>query len=144
MSATLKPESVETIGNGSATDFQGVTKADAVRCLAAAIESFIAGRGLSRAQLSEDICGMSPGYFSKVINGEQGDFFGLVYGKLPGEIRQDFIERLAALERFDPVVMAMEQMIAAAFRVIQTTRRQLPARAIHMAHAGVEQERKRA
>lgn len=137
MPPTLPKPELETEGNGSATSFQNaVSKADAVRCLAAAIESFTAARNLSRDQLAEDICGMSKGYFSKVINGEQGDFFGLVYGKLPGDIRQDFIERLAELERLDPFALALEQLMVAAFRVIRVGRgRTLPARADRMARA---------
>lgn len=138
MSDTVEPRSVETEGNGSDSRFQAVTKEDAVRCLQAAIESFTAARGLSRDQLAEDICGVSPGYFSKIINAQQGDFFGFVYTKLPGEIRQDFIERLAELERLDPFALALEQLMVAAFRVIRTTRRhQLPERATRMARAGL-------
>lgn len=142
MSNTMNDSQVETIGNGSASGFHGTTKADAVRCLQAAIESFLAARSMSRDQLAEDICGMSAGYFSKVSNGEQGDFFGLVYGKLPGEIRQDFVERLAELERLDPFALALEQLMVAAFRVIRTGRT-MPARASRMAHASIDESKRR-
>lgn len=135
--------SMETVGNGSDARFQAVTKADVVRCLQAAIESFTVSRGLSRQQLAEDICGVSTSYFSKLTNGEQGDLLAFVYGKFPGEIRQDFIERLAELERLDPFALALEQLLAAAFRVIRTTRRQrLPVRADRMARATHSKERK--
>lgn len=135
---------METIGNGSDSRFQSVTKADAVRCLQAAIESFLAARGMSRQQLAEDICGVSAGYFSKITNGDQGDFFGFVYGKVPGEIRQDFIERLAELERLDPFALALEQLMVAAFRVIRAGRRQtLPARATHVARVEATEQGRR-
>lgn len=138
----MSGEAVETVGNGSDSRFQSATKNDAVRCLQAAIESFLASRSMSRDQLAEDICGMSKGYFSKVTNGEQGDFFGLVYGKLPGEIRQDFIERLAELERLDPFALALEQLMVAAFRVIRTGRT-MPARASRMARASMSDKQRR-
>jgi len=143
MPDSLRNLDVETEGNGSDVRFH-VSKVDAVRCLQAAIESFLAARGLSRDQLAEDICGMSKGYFSKVSNGEQGDFFGLVYGKLPGEIRQDFIERLAELESLDPFALAVEQLMVAAVRMIRLGRtRQLPARAARMAQAALESKKAR-
>lgn len=136
MPNTLRDSAVENEGMVDSSSFQGVTKADAVRCLQAAIESFMAARDLTQQALAEDICGVSQGYFSKVTRGEQGDFFGFVYGKLPGDIRQDFIERLAELERLDPFALALEQLLVAAFRVIRTTKRQrLPVRADHMAKA---------
>lgn len=144
MAGTIEAGKVESEGTVHSTCFQGVTKLDAVRCLNAAIESFLVARSKSRDWLAEDICGVSQSYFSKIINGEQGDFFGFVYGKLPGEIRQDFIERLAELERLDPFGLAIEQLLVALFRMIRTTQRQLPARASQMAHVGVESERKRA
>jgi hypothetical protein len=144
MSGTVKAEQVEKVGNDSDSRFQGVTKLDAVRCLAAAIESFLAGRGKSREWLAEEVCGVSTSYFSKIVNGEQGDLFGFVYTKLPGEIRQDFIERLAELERLDPFGLAMEHLMVALVRMIRTTQRQLPARASHMAQAGEQQQRKSA
>jgi hypothetical protein len=126
---------LETIGNGLDSRFHSVTKADAVRCVQAAIESFLAARGMSRSQLAEDLCGVSTSYFSKITNGEQGDFFGFIYDKLPGEIRQDFIERLAELERLDPFALALEQLMVAAIRMIRVSRPTLPARASRMAHA---------
>lgn len=142
MSPRIVDVPVETVGNGSATGFHSATKADAVRCLQAAIESFLVARHKSREWLAEDICGMSTGYFSKVTNGEQGDFFGLVYGKLPGEIRQDFIERLAELERLDPFALALEQLMVAAFRVIRTGRT-MPVRANRMARASMSEKQRR-
>lgn len=143
MPNTMHDAEVETVGNGSDSRFQHVTKADAVRCLQAAVESFLVARGKSRQWLAEDVCGVSTSYFSKVTNGEQGDFFGFLYGKLPGEIRQDFIERLAELERLDPFALAIEQLMVAAFRVIRAGRKhRLPERASHMAVAA-DQERGR-
>lgn len=145
MAPMMPASSVETEGNGCAPRFHAVTKADAVRCLLAAIESFLAAHGMSRAQLAEDICGVSPSYFSKIINGEQGDLFEFVYGKLPAEIRQDFIERLAELERLDPFALALEQLMVAAFRVIRTGRRyDLPLKADRMASVKRERARKSA
>jgi len=136
MPNTMPEEPVETTGNGSDTRFQSVTKGDAVRCVQAAIESFLAARAKSRQWLAEDVCGVSTSYFSKITNGEQGDFFGFIYDKLPGEIRQDFIERLAELERLDPFALAVEQLMIAAVRVMRVGRtHQLPARASRMAHA---------
>jgi len=113
-----------------------------VRCLQAAIESFLAARSMSRSQLAEDICGVSTSYFSKITNGDQGDFFAFVYDKLPSEIRQDFIERLAELERLDPFALALEQLMVAAFRVIRTGRT-MPARASRMARASVPEKQRR-
>lgn len=136
MANNISAQPVETEGNGSAERFQSVTKADVVRCLQAAIESFLVARGMSRDQLAEDICGISAGYFSKITNCDQGDFWGLVYGKLPGEIRQDFLERLVELERLDPFALALEQLLIAAARMIRLGRmHQLPARADRMANA---------
>ncbi len=134
MPHTIPTPLLETEGNGSDSRFQGATKDDAVRCLQAAIESFLAGRSLSREQLAEDVCGVSTSYFSKLTNGQQGDLFGFVYEKLPSEIRQDFIERLAELERLDPFALALEQLLVAAFRFIRVGRHhRLPRHADRMA-----------
>ncbi len=129
MATTMRPTLVETEGNESDGRFQPVTKADAVRCLQAAIESFLAARGKSRDWLAEDICGMSTSNFSKVVNGVQGDFLALVYDKLPGEIRQDYDERIAEMERFDPLGLALEQLLATTIRVIRAHSRAVPAKA---------------
>lgn len=143
MAQMMSDDPVETIGNGSDTRFQSVTKADAVRCVQAAIESFLAARGMSRTQLAEDICGVSTSYFSKITNGEQGDFFGFIYDKVPGEIRQDFIERLAGLERLDPFALALEQLMVAAIRMIRVSRPTLPARASRMARSEDSESRRK-
>lgn len=151
MGATMTNTSVATEGKGSDGRFQrpvGVEthgKSIAIACLSAALESFIAARNLSRAQLAEDLCGMSESNFSKVANGTQGDFWALVY-KLPGDIRADFYERLHETERVDALSLAMEQLNAAMFRVMRLTgAAHLPEKANRMAKVTErEQERKRA
>lgn len=145
MGSTVEPSDVETKGNGSASRFQDdLTKADVVRCLQAAIESFLAARTWSRDRLAEDICGVSTSYFSKLTNLEQGDAFGFIYEKLPPEIRKDFLERLVELERLDPFVLALEQLMVACLRVVRTGRSyRLPARADRMAAAADHSKRKK-
>jgi hypothetical protein len=150
MPPTINPTPLATEGNRSADDFQSSPdvaspgKPLAIRCLNAAIEAFIVPRNLSRAQLAEDLCGYTEGNFSKVANGQQGDFWALVY-KLPADVRADFYDRLAETERVDPLLLAMEQLQAALLRVVRLTSAAMPAKASRMAR-GREQhaERKRA
>jgi hypothetical protein len=124
MTTTLNGSGMAPEGNRSADGFQArrdvetVGKTVAIACLQGAIESFLAGRNLSRAQLAEDVCGMSEGNFSKVSNGVQGDFWELVY-KLPGDIRADFFQRLHESERIDPILAATTHLITAACRFLQ-------------------------
>ncbi len=138
---------METEGNALASRFQ-VSKRDAVRCLQAAIESFLAAKGLSRDQLAEDLCGMSVGNFSKLSNGVQGDIFAFVFDTVPGDIREDFIERVAELQQVDPFTRAVEQLVNAAFRVVQMGRGySLPERAERMVKVQeriADKERRRA
>lgn len=136
---------LETTGNESAEPCH-TSKATAVHCLQAAIESFLAARQLSREYLAENLCGMSLGNFSKISNGVQGDFMDLVFNKLPGDIKEDFVERLAEMQRVDPFVNACKHLVLAAFAVIEHTRgSRLPMRAKHMAQMDPAQDqRKRA
>lgn len=154
MGASLPSAPAETEGKRNAPAFQldpGLEtrgKPTAIACLNASIESFIVPRNWSRAQLAEDICGMSEANFSKVVNGNQGDFWGLVY-KLPADIRADFYARLHESEKIDPLELAAEQLIAAAQRFLRLMGNgapALPAQAAKMAKAAIlaEQQRKRA
>src|SRR5262245_14180049 len=98
---------VETTGNDLSGHIR-VTKQTMVNCALAAVDSFLAShRNVSREQLAEDVCGMSPANFSKVINGVQGDFLALIE-KLPGDIQDDYFERVDAARSSDPVAQALE------------------------------------
>lgn len=152
MATSVRPAVVEPEGKPSDSAFQmrreveSVGKQDAIRCLLGALESFLAGQNLSRAEFAERICGMSESYFSKVVNGQQGDFFGLVF-KLPADIRKDFLERLIELERADPVARAAEQLAVACLRFLRINggpSSEMPARASAMAKAELPTERKKA
>lgn len=99
-------------------DVESVGKSDAIRCLLAAVESFLAGRNMSRAAFAETLLGMSESNFSKVVNGKQGDFFELVF-KMPGDIRRDFWERIGEIERANPTQRAAEQLAQACLRFLQ-------------------------
>lgn len=115
MAPTLKPTAVETEGNILSTRFH-LTKTDHVRCLLAAIESFLAAKGMTRDTLAEDICGMSLANFSKVSNGQQGDFLALI-DKLPADIRDDYQDRVNDAHAHDPMLTLVEQMVAMALRL---------------------------
>lgn len=116
MANTLQSNPLETEGNVLSTRFH-LTKTDHVLSLLASIESFLAARpDMSRERLAENICGMSIANFSKVSNGQQGDFLALV-DKLPSEIRDDYDARLEDLRRQDPILQLVEQMVATAFRL---------------------------
>ena len=123
MATTVDDDAVASEGKGHDGRFQRPTGVEtpgkrlAVNCLTAAIESFLAAREMSRAQLAEDICGTSESNFSKIVNGVQGDFWALVY-KLPSDIRTYFYARLHESEQTDPVLVATEQLIHAAFRLL--------------------------
>lgn len=125
MAPSIAASSAATVGNKSAEPCRAdaATERDgkrvAIACLSAAIESFIAARDWSRAQLAEDICGMTESNFSKTVNGGYGDFWALVY-KLPADIRADFFERLHASEQVNPLIVA-EQLIATAFQLLRVT-----------------------
>lgn len=148
--ATMMPDSpVATEGKRSAAPFHAelhmetTGKRVAVNCLNAAIESFLVAREMSRAQLAEDICGTSEGNFSKIVNGVQGDFWALVY-RLPGDIRADFYDRLHETEHTDPLIVAMEQLHVAMFRVLRLTgAASLPEKARQMAKAAVRERKQR-
>lgn len=140
MPITVKPASVATEGNGSAASFpsksdvERLGKPVAIACLNGAIESFIVPRNMSRCQLAEDLCGMTEGNFSKVVNAVQGDFWALVY-KLPTAIRADFFDRLSQTERVDPFLIALEQLNMALLHVLRLQSARLPERATGMAKA---------
>lgn len=148
MGASLPSTSAATVGNKpdescrAEAASERLGKKVAIACLSAAIESFIAARDWSRAQLAEDICGMTESNFSKTANGGYGDFWALVY-KLPADIRADFFERLHESERVDPAHVA-EQLILVALQLVRVAGIDLPTR-LQMARAGIDQQqRKRA
>lgn len=147
MNSTMREQGMATEGNRSAEgfharrDLETVGKPAAIACLTAAIESFLAAHRMSRPTLAEDICGMSEGNFSKVINGVQGDFWALIY-KLPVDIRADFFERLRETEHVDPLAKASEQVVIAVLRMLELMPSSLPEKATRMARAALA-ERKR-
>lgn len=141
MNRSISSVPVATEGKGNADGFQpscGLErpgKSVAIGCLNGAIESFIQPLQMSRAQFAETFCGMGEANFSKVVNGNQGDFWALVY-KLPSDIRADFFGRLHESEHIDPLELATEQLKAAAERFLRlTAAAQLPGQASHMAKA---------
>lgn len=82
-------------------------------CLAAVVD----GCGVPRKALAIE-CGMSEGYFSKVVSGQQGDVVALLY-KLRPSIRGEFYRRMAALEHADPIDVAAEQLVFAAVQFLR-------------------------
>lgn len=147
MSSSISQRHGATEGNKTDDRFQADARLErdgksvAIACLSAAIESFIAARDWSRAQLAEDICGIPEANFSKITNGHQGDFWGLVY-KLPADVRADFYERLHESERVNPMAVA-EQLIATAFQLLRVTGHGLPVHASHMAKVAIAERKKR-
>lgn len=122
MRESIAPVPGEPEGKRSPEQFQArravesVGKPVAIACLNGAIESFLAAHQMSRAQLAEDICGVSESNFSKLKDGKQGDFWAFVY-TLPADIRADFFERLHETEFSDPLALALEQLQIAMSRV---------------------------
>lgn len=109
-----------------------LSKTEIVNHLQAAIESFMAARAMSQETLAETLCGMSRPNFSKVSRGEQGDILKFIFETLPGVIREDFLDRVQrARQQPDPVIVAVEQMMQAAFTVLKLSG--LPAKADHVA-----------
>ena len=123
MPATLPLIGEARKANGSASAFppaphvESVGKTDAVRFLTAAIEGYLARTQTTRAALAAQ-CRMSEGYFSKRASGQQGDLIEFVCA-LPAEIRAEFFSALAEAERVDPFLVAAEQMVTVAVRVIR-------------------------
>jgi AraC-like DNA-binding protein len=133
-SSTVASSKLETEGNEVATGFQSDGKTAAVCCWLKAVER----SGISDKVLAAD-ARMSRGHFSKVSNGVQGDLLSLVYrvGRKHPELRLDFFCRLAEAEGADPIVMAAQQLAAAALRFLTLRSRTLPTRADRVAKAGL-------
>jgi predicted XRE-type DNA-binding protein len=130
---------VEPEGTSRSNAFQP-SKGRTIANLQAAIESFLASRKMSQEELAETICGMSRPNFSKVSHGLQGDFLQFVNEKLPASIREDFEQREAKDRNYDPLLSAIEVMVAAAFTALRIAgAKNLPSRAHHMAHADLQQ-----
>lgn len=112
MSATMSSAVLERTGDVVSSDFHTPDgKRIAVNCLSEAIGD------VAHETLAKE-CGMSPGYFSKVASGQQGDFIGLIH-KLRPEIRQKWYARMAELEAADPLARAAEDLLRASARYLQ-------------------------
>ncbi|MEO8679250.1 MAG: hypothetical protein ABI665_09405 [Vicinamibacterales bacterium] len=149
MSNSIDVGAVATEGKKSDSRFQrpvgveSVGKKTAIACFNGAIESFIVGQHQTRAWFAETLCGMSESNFSKVANGQQGDFWELVY-RLPADVRSDFFDRLHESERIDPLQMAFEQVLLAMLRAMRLMGGAgLPERAAHMAKAAIEDRQRK-
>lgn len=103
---------LERTGIDLSSDFQSDEgKRLAVRCLSEAIGD------VPHDTLAQE-CGMSPGYFSKVASGSQGDFIGLIH-KLRPEIRRRWYARMAEIEQADPLARAAEELLLASARYLR-------------------------
>lgn len=114
---------LETEGNEVASSCQ--EREAALRCWRDLVDT----SGLQDKVLA-DAAGMKVPHFSKVSSGQQGDFLGMIFriGKTYPELRSAFIERLAEIERADPLAQALEQLIHAALRVVRLQAERVPKR----------------
>ncbi len=109
-----------------------IRKEDAVRLWRGIVATY-REQGGKESALADAVL-MSPGNFSKVSSGQQGDLLGMVLelGKTYPALRRDFLLGLAELEAADPLTLAGERLTQAAIDFLLVQAEIIPKR---MAHA---------
>ncbi len=127
------------LGSAEGKTVSSVRKDDAVRLW----QEIVRTSGIKESVLADAVPSaspkqsMSPGYFSKVSSGQQGDLLGLVLalGETYPDLRRDFLLGLADLEEADARMRAAQQLTQAAMDFLLVHADALPKK--RMARAGL-------